>query len=238
MMALTLVGMQGVINRNEPRIYLDWIENERKNASRFWLSLLRQHISVEYLDLDGLAAINFLFQRYGSRFTGAVVYEPAVPDTINLATITLTATTPSRVEPENSRLIFVGWSGDVTSMDTSTTVRVDGPKMAVANWKTQYYLKVISERGDPQGEDWYYAGTEATFSVVSPLGSIMRDVFDAWTGDFSGKAAAGTITMDSPKSVVANWRKDYTILLFILGAAGVVSAGVAWALSKKRIRIS
>ena len=82
MMALTLVGIQGIINRSGPKVYLDW-----NSGSNFWISLLEQHVEVVYLDLDGLSAVNFLMRRYADRFSGAVIYDPEVPETINLATM-------------------------------------------------------------------------------------------------------------------------------------------------------
>lgn len=87
MMALTLVGMEGLINRHGPCVYLDWTSQDRYNASRFWIPLLRRHVEVRYFDLDGLSAVRFLYRRYAARFAGAVIYDPAVPDTINLATM-------------------------------------------------------------------------------------------------------------------------------------------------------
>ncbi|MFX1255339.1 MAG: hypothetical protein ACFFCZ_27300 [Promethearchaeota archaeon] len=87
MMALTLVGMQGIINRNGSSVYLDWTPSVGGDTSYFWIPHLAQHIDVVYLDLDGLSAVNFLLRRYAPRFKGAVIYDPAVPDTINLATM-------------------------------------------------------------------------------------------------------------------------------------------------------
>ena len=87
MMGLTLVGMQGVINRGGPAVYLDWEDlGKYGDAARYWIPMLRRHVGVAEMDLDGLSAVNFLFRRYGNRFKGAVVYDPEVPDTINLAT--------------------------------------------------------------------------------------------------------------------------------------------------------
>lgn len=82
MMALTLVGVQGIINRSKPRIYLNFTR-----ASDNWIPTLEEHVGVVRLDFDHLSALNFLLERYGSRFTGAVIYDPEVPETINLATM-------------------------------------------------------------------------------------------------------------------------------------------------------
>ena len=88
MMALTLVGMQGIINRDGPKVYLNWISKCDENASGFWLRLLRQQVNVvNEENLTDLEAIQFLYEHYGSDFAGAVVYDPSVPDTINVATM-------------------------------------------------------------------------------------------------------------------------------------------------------
>ena len=46
MMALTLVGMQGTINRSQPSVYLDWDDQETEGASRFWVPFIQEHAEV------------------------------------------------------------------------------------------------------------------------------------------------------------------------------------------------
>ena len=88
MQALTLVGMQGVINRNGAAVFLDWEDRGlSRDVNQHWLSLARPQMEVIDLDLDGMSAFLFLYQRFAQRFQGAVVYDPQVPDTINLATM-------------------------------------------------------------------------------------------------------------------------------------------------------
>ena len=88
MMAFTLVGMQGVINRSNPGVYLVWEQPEIYNGSpRYYLEQINEGADVVELDLDGLSAIHFLYQHYAPLFQGTVVYDPAVPDTLNLATM-------------------------------------------------------------------------------------------------------------------------------------------------------
>jgi hypothetical protein len=91
MMDLTLVGMQGVINRSGARVYFDWYEpayeGQLLDTSGYWPLELAKHVDVIHLDLDALSAFSFLMRRYSPRFSGAVIYDPLVPDTINLATM-------------------------------------------------------------------------------------------------------------------------------------------------------
>lgn len=70
--------LQGVVNRQRPRIYL--IQDSVENDSRgFWL----RHLDAPY-------AVNEspweLLERFGDEVRGTIVYDPAIPDTINVAT--------------------------------------------------------------------------------------------------------------------------------------------------------
>jgi hypothetical protein len=84
--ALTLVGMQGVINRETPCVYLDWYDPPF-NGSKDWLPDLGAHVTLHPVDVQGADAIDFLYQRFADRFTGAVLYDPQIADTINVATM-------------------------------------------------------------------------------------------------------------------------------------------------------
>jgi hypothetical protein len=143
------------------------------------------------------------------------------------ATVTVTAKSPSKVEERRSRLVFIGWDGSVVSPTQTVTITMDTYKKIVAKWKTQYYLRVVSELGNPSGEGWYDAGSTAFFSVTTPLGFLIQDVLEGWTGDSQIRSASGSVIMDSPKAVIAQWRKDYTQLLLLAAVlVGVVSTGV------------
>jgi hypothetical protein len=71
-----LVSLQGVVNRRRPRLYFYW-GTDPTNLE--WLQTIR----VPYTTTTDPWS---LFRRYRSEICGAVVYDPNVPDTINLAT--------------------------------------------------------------------------------------------------------------------------------------------------------
>ena len=71
-----LVSLQGVVNRSRPRIYLYW-GTDPTNVE--WLKT----IAVPYTMTSQPMS---LLERYRSEVSGAIVYDPNVPDTINLAT--------------------------------------------------------------------------------------------------------------------------------------------------------
>jgi len=146
---------------------------------------------------------------------------------------------PSMSDEAGVRHIFLGWSGDRSSNATSVQIVMDGPKNLTATWKTQYYLKVTSEYGEPKGEDWYDAGSTANFSVTSPIGAIIQRVFNSWEGDYDGVLPYGSIRMENPKTVIATWRTDYIQLYILTGiiAAVASSATIAFRQINKRKRL-
>jgi hypothetical protein len=71
-----LVSLQGIVNRSRPRLYFYWGTDPTNLA---WLNT----IGVPYTMTSQPWT---LFDRYRSEVAGAIVYDPNVPDTINLAT--------------------------------------------------------------------------------------------------------------------------------------------------------
>ncbi len=140
---------------------------------------------------------------------------------------TARVTSPFVIQEGKSRLYFVGWVGAHTSSGPSITITMNEPVTLVSSWKTQFYLTVNSEKDYPRGEGWYDEGTTATFSVTSPLGVIIQDVFQNWNGDSTANTSEASIIMNSSKTVTARWGTDFSQLLVILGAIAVGGGGVA-----------
>lgn len=117
--------------------------------------------------------------------------------------------------------VFNSWNDGNTS---ASRVILQGG-VYTANYQTRYYLTVLSDYGDPQGEGWYDSGSTATISVTSPQGAIIRQVFSSWSGDFSTTTPSAFIYMDGPKTLTASWRTDYTQLFIIIGVGAVLLIG-------------
>ena len=101
-----------------------------------------------------------------------------------------------------------------------------------------YYIRIESQYGDPKGEDWYNAGSIATFSVTSPEGFIIQQVFVGWSEDSTATTTTATIVMDGPKSVTANWRADYTQLYGIIGSVVVIILVVIFLIKRGKLLTS
>jgi len=127
---------------------------------------------------------------------------------------------PSSIDQGNqTRKVFVSWSGDITSESMEVAVTMDGPRAIVANWRTEYELLILSEHGKASGQGWVASGSTARFSIEPfvDLGSGIRYVFCGWTGDYQGSSCEASVEMDAPKIVTANWRKQYLVGLRVVG---------------------
>ena len=136
------------------------------------------------------------------------------------------------------RYVFVSWVVDGAAENgTQISVPMTGPHNATAQYKTQYQLTVNSPNGlgSPQGSGYYDAGSTAQFSVTSPEGYLIQQVFMEWQGDYTGTSSQGSITMDSPKTVNAVWATSYTNL-YIAAAIVIALLIIAAALTMRRRR--
>ena len=121
------------------------------------------------------------------------------------------------VEGQGTRNIFTGWSGDATGTQlTSNAIIMDGPKVAIANWKTQFFLTVESNPANVtglSGSGWYDSGVEANFSagMVASGTSNTRLEFDHWSGEYTGQQSTGMVLMDRPKTVSASYTAQYLL---------------------------
>ena len=105
------------------------------------------------------------------------------------------------------------------------------------NYKTQYYLDIMSKYGNPEGAGWHTAETMVKISVASPDGLIIRKIFTDWSGDYTGTEPTAFINMDSPKTIVANWQNDYLLLYIasIVATLIIASAIVTTYIIKRKM---
>jgi hypothetical protein len=120
-------------------------------------------------------------------------------------------------EGQGVRHVFTGWSADASgSGSTSNDILMNGPKRAVAEWRTQFYLTIDTDPpsvGGPKGVGWYDAGSQANFSVsqIVPANQDSRLRFSYWTGEYASQLPTGNVTMDRPKSVKAHYVAQYLL---------------------------
>lgn len=78
--------LQGIVNRDEPNLYLRFVEWDGSHADDFWLKLmLSEDEWLEGCRVNRIATIEELFKKYRRQVNGAVIYDPNVYATSNLA---------------------------------------------------------------------------------------------------------------------------------------------------------
>ncbi len=126
-----------------------------------------------------------------------------------------------------TRYAFKGWEVDGAAQSgNGISLTMDRPHKAVAVFETQYLLLIDSPYGEPKGQGYYAAGSTAAFSVTTPWGFPVQQIFVRWEGDFTGTSAQGSITLDKPKVIHAVWTTSYILLIAILVIALAAVAGL------------
>jgi hypothetical protein len=81
------------------------------------------------------------------------------------------------------------------------------------------------------GGGTYDQGNVASFSLSSlivPVSSGERYVFSYWSGDFSGSTPSGTVTIDSAKTVIANYQVEYSLKVSVDPPGIAATVGDGW----------
>jgi PKD repeat protein len=125
----------------------------------------------------------------------------------------------------NRRMRFFRWVGSGTNSYTggnpAFNVTLNNPVTETVEWKQQYRLQVISERGNPKGAGWYTSGAAAVISIdtVASAGTGIRYKFFKWngtgTGSYTGRDSVRSIIVQDSIKEIAQWKRQYYITLSI-----------------------
>ncbi len=147
-------------------------------------------------------------------------------------------------DKEDTRQILDGWSLDspdvnvITKQESGTFM---SPRIHMSSihkidleYKTQYYIKVISNFGRALGTGWYDSGSIIDVTVTPGNDILVNHIFSGWQGPTIGNSNQESVEtiVDSPKVLVANWSEDYTNVS-IIGIAIVGDFSFTCNLSKK-----
>jgi len=103
-----------------------------------------------------------------------------------------------------------------SSRDLKLTVAEPG--LCTARYDTYYQLTLVSSYGEPQGSAWYKAGSQVEWKVGTQEVK-MSDILGVFGGKLKPVSSAGTILMDSPKTVNVEWQPDYTMPMILIPLA-------------------
>jgi PKD repeat protein len=135
-----------------------------------------------------------------------------------------------------TRRVFTSWSGDAsgTNYAQSNPIIMNGPKTAIANWKTQYYLSLPTNPPGvttPSGTGWYDAGTYAAISTPEYVPGGSRYRFVSWTTANMAEitdpfSPSTTVLVNEPKTVTANYVHQYQVTFTQTGLSSDASGTV------------
>ncbi len=112
-----------------------------------------------------------------------------------------------------TRYVLDSWSGDHTGSETSFNITMNSPKTVTAAWTTQYYLTtaVNPPAGGTISEDsgWHDSGTVLSINTTTNSGYQWA----GFTGALTGKTLPQNLTMNSAKSVTANFGTEVDITI-------------------------
>jgi hypothetical protein len=148
-------------------------------------------------------------------------------------------------DKQNTRLQLDGWSLDDSYINAiprqesgafkSGTIHMSSAHNVRLEYKTQYYVNVISSFGRSLGTGWYNSGTIVDASVIPGNDIIVNHIFSGWQGSTIGNQNQIFVETlaDSPKVLVANWSVDYTNISIIVIC--VIAALVFGIIYQKRL---
>lgn len=114
-----------------------------------------------------------------------------------------------------TRRVFQRWvgagPGSYSGEEPNITIKVYGPVVESATWKTQYLVEARSPYGCPVGSGWHDAYSLARISVepIVILNGSTRLVFSSWRGDINTSEPYVSISVNHPVRTEAIWRKEF-----------------------------
>ena len=197
----------------------------------FKINLIPVNLSVEVPPIVAVS-VDGLLQPVGSVsvWVALGLHNVTVPQLVNVS--------------QSTRLRFDQWSDGDRS--TFRTILVTNSTFLHANYVIQNLLTLVGVQGNVTVSKWYDAGDNGTFSMsqYEPVPGVfglfgVRLSFQGWyeDGRLSIGSPSGTISMDTPHTLVAFWQLDYSIPTGItLGIIGAVIIILLFAKRRNRTR--
>ncbi|MDH2907873.1 MAG: hypothetical protein PXX83_07260 [Candidatus Nitrosotalea sp.] len=151
-------------------------------------------------------------------------------------------------DKQDTRQILDGWSLDSPDINVisrqesgifmSPPIHMSSMHKIDLEYKTQYYIKVISNFGRALGTGWYDSGAIIDVTVTTGNDILVNHIFSGWQGSVIGSSDQESVEtmVDSPKVLVANWSEDYTNVSII--SIAIVAVLVLLAIYQKRKTLS
>ena len=121
--------------------------------------------------------------------------------------------------------IFDHWSGSLETTSSRETITMNDTKEVTAVFKNRYLLTVaVTPGGWGTVEPWGGTFTDGTVVSLTPT-AIGSHAFHQWSGDLTGEANPGSITMNGDRNITAEFT-TISISGHVSGGTGTVNAGI------------
>jgi len=198
---LSATSPSSVVDKQSRSVFLNWSGDIQSNSTNLVVNMNRPYHVIANWKIQYYLQIESPYSASGEGW-----YDANTQAAISLS---------SPITTDNgTRQLFVQWSGDLSGLEPSQLITMSGPKFVSAVWTTQYELTMESEYGHTSGSGWYSLNTQAAFNVdtvIIDAANGTRRVFIGWSGDATGAGHQGSVTMDSPKIIRANWGTQHLI---------------------------
>ena len=142
--------------------------------------------------------------------TGSGATEPSATTSYPEGTVVNLTATPS------TGYLFSGWSGDLTDISPTTQITMDSGKTVTANFIDALSPYTLTITVNPTGS----GTTEPSATTSYPEGTVVNItanptdgyIFNSWSGGVANPVSASTtVTMDSSKTVTAQFTLDHSL---------------------------
>lgn len=189
--AHAVATLQGIVNRNSPRLYINYINYDGVEIDTYWWNKYRGKGKWLFAkDTVKHNHITDLFAAYKSEIKGAVVYDPKIPATSNVASAISGA----------DGLVAIRFDQDPNSLYTKLIL--NGPKILVKKWLVK-----------DNGESIFRLGDVIPGTNRLSTGSLKNDVYVWLIEHYIKKGKINTkygayyidqVWMEKPKATVSN----------------------------------
>lgn len=123
---------------------------------------------------------------------------------------------------------FVGWSGDLVSTQDSAEITIQSNQQITATFARNQYTLAATAEGDGSidvnpVQEIYLFGDEVTVTATPATGWE----FAGWQGDITGTATSLVFTMDSDKSITAQFTQKRYLLATLVTGNGAIEVAPA-----------
>jgi hypothetical protein len=138
--SLAVACLQGIINRGGPELY---VLSRKNTRPQYWLDLLsKEGRWLQGRELKPVADLGALAQLAGSRLKGAVIWDPSVPASVNVATTIAGVHDGVVLSPEYADRYLSAWHLQVLKdlRGTYTGAETGSRKNDAYRWAIREYL--------------------------------------------------------------------------------------------------